>query len=185
MRLEPPTNFNPPPPMEITDTSEWTNMKRLQFQLGFNESFLERFYSKFVIGKPDECWEWLASTDKDGYGRLGIGQPHWRMLRANRIAYILANGYVPDELWVLHKCDNPLCVNPNHLFVGTATDNNRDTVAKGRHVNYNKLKTHCPQGHEYNEENITMWGGETNHRRCRICERIRSYLKRSLKRGYL
>ena len=83
----------------------------------------ERFESK--IQKSDGCWLWLASTI-NGYGQFGKG------LRAHRVSYSLYRGEIPDGMCVLHKCDVPLCVNPDHLFLGTRIENNEDKVRKGR-----------------------------------------------------
>lgn len=74
-------------------------------------------------------WEWLGSKDRDGYGRMRIGAR--QAARAHRIAWAIEHGD-PGPLLVCHKCDNPPCVRPDHLFLGTALDNNRDRKAKGR-----------------------------------------------------
>lgn len=81
----------------------------------------------------DECWEWQAARKGPGYGtfRKTKGGPPFN---AHRVAYELANGPIPPGLHVCHRCDNPPCVNPAHLFVGTARDNVRDRVAKGRFI---------------------------------------------------
>ena len=90
---------------------------------------LRRFWSK--VDKTDGCWEWTAATDKDGYGVLGVGR---KLLKAHRISYMLAYDVTPefDDMLVCHTCDNPLCVNPSHLFLGTNKDNVVDSVKKGR-----------------------------------------------------
>ena len=78
------------------------------------------------------CWEWQRCTNKYGYGNLKFEK---KTVIAHRLAYKLANDFLPNELCVLHRCDNPKCVNPGHLFLGTRKDNNRDREAKGRNRN--------------------------------------------------
>ena len=87
----------------------------------------ERFEEKFT--KADGCWEWTACRDKWGYGRLQFSE---KMQGAHRVAYQLYVGEIPDGLCVLHHCDNPSCVRPDHLFLGTNDDNVRDRDGKGR-----------------------------------------------------
>lgn len=94
---------------------------------------LERFFSK--IETPDGergCWLWTGCIGSDGYGRVRRkGKTH----SAHRYAYRLFKGEVPEGLCVLHACDEPKCVNPTHLFLGTKKDNSRDMLRKGRHAN--------------------------------------------------
>lgn len=78
---------------------------------------------------PTECWEWIASVAKNGYGEFNINR---RSHGSHRVAWELTVGPIPSGLWVLHQCDNRKCVNPDHLFLGTVTDNNKDKIKKGR-----------------------------------------------------
>lgn len=89
-----------------------------------------RFWEKVNILDPESCWEWQSSIKpNNGYGVFGIDG---RMRLAHRVAFTLSVGDIPDDTQVLHRCDNPKCVNPAHLFLGTHLDNMRDKVRKGR-----------------------------------------------------
>jgi hypothetical protein len=87
------------------------------------------FWAKVRIS--DDCWEWTGATNGMGYGRLNR---RGTFLAAHRFSYELANGSIPDGLSVCHRCDNPPCVRPDHLFLGSMQDNIRDSVAKRRSV---------------------------------------------------
>lgn len=91
-----------------------------------------RFWSKADVRGPNECWPWLRSVDRCGYGKFQVGARSNDV--AHRVAWRLVNGPVPEGLYVLHHCDNPPCVNPRHLYTGTQFDNMHDAVVRGRHV---------------------------------------------------
>lgn len=94
---------------------------------------MELFWLKVARGDPDECWEWQAGCDDDGYGTF---RHDGKMKKAHRLAWIFCSrGPIPDGLVVMHSCDNPPCCNPAHLSLGTVADNNRDRHNKGRSKN--------------------------------------------------
>jgi hypothetical protein len=88
----------------------------------------ERFWSRVDKRTIDECWNWKENTDKDGYGRIYL---YGKTYKAHRLAYAYIKGN-PGNLCVLHSCDNPSCCNPNHLWLGTDKDNNKDRHEKER-----------------------------------------------------
>ena len=98
----------------------------------------QRFWEK--VEKTDGCWLWRAFIGNKGYGMFGLSRdgskmlPNYRgsMIRSHRMAYLLCVGEIPKGLHVLHWCDNPSCVRPDHLFIGTNDDNIKDKVSKGR-----------------------------------------------------
>jgi hypothetical protein len=133
-----------------------------------NRSLAERFWEK--VDRSGECWTWTASKIGRGYGQIGITRS--RSDRAHRVSWRLAHGEIPNGLCVLHRCDNPSCVNPAHLFLGTKGDNAADRQKKGRTVaptgDKNRAKTRCAAGHEFTPENTYRRGGRRACKQCRL-----------------
>jgi hypothetical protein len=97
-----------------------------------NRPIAERFWEKVDKRGPDDCWEWQGALDRKGYGQIKLRS--YKRGSAHRVSYELHYGECPDDMSVCHICDNPRCVNPAHLFLGTLQDNLRDMRQKGRHV---------------------------------------------------
>jgi hypothetical protein len=102
------------------------------------KSLKQRFWDKVGVANAQGCWPWIGAKMYYGYGKI---RNHYKTVGAHRVSYELNVGKIPDGYCVLHKCDNPECVNPDHLFLGTQADNLKDMFKKGRNKNqysYNK-----------------------------------------------
>ena len=139
---------------------------------------MDRFWSKVDVKEPNECWEWQRGTIKRGKTRVGyINRKTYGESVAPRYAFLSYNGYIKKELCVLHHCDNPLCCNPKHLYLGTPKDNAKDMVLRKRHAK--QQVTHCPRNHEYNEK-TTRWDKKGN-RYCVACKLSIYYERKALR----
>lgn len=114
-----------------------------------------------------DCWTWQAAQSDTGYGIFWKAAEK-RLVGAHRYSYELHHGPIGDGLFVCHRCDNPSCVRPDHLFLGTALDNSRDMYEKGRGPKRTK-RTHCPKGHPYSEENTIV--RKDGYPSCRVCRK--------------
>ena len=136
------------------------------------ESAKLRFDAKVVRVPGCDCWLWGGSMQGMGYGFFHVGGKFDRKgMKAHRASWVYAHGVLPpSDMHVCHTCDNRMCVNPDHLFIGTKSDNMRDCASKGRICTIGKSKqTHCLRGHEFTPENTRV--DNFGHRRCLICER--------------
>ena len=122
-------------------------------------------------GNENDCWPWTAAQNGAGYGYRRVGN---KMMLAHRVIFQEVYGYMPAV--VMHKCDNPICVNPGHLQAGTYKENTRDMWEKGRQHNPNTVKLQCKNGHPFDEENTRY---TDTQRVCRTCERERMRRRRA------
>lgn len=97
----------------------------------YSDTIADRLWSGLAV-REDGCIEWVRSVNPGGYGRITRGARGAGYALTHRVSWELVNGPVPDGSYVLHACDNPPCCNPDHLWLGSLSDNTQDMVAKGR-----------------------------------------------------
>ena len=127
-----------------------------------------RLMEKVVTGPG--CWAWTGAVGSGGYGRILV---NGQQINAHRASWMVHRGPVRPGIEVCHTCDNPPCCNPDHLFLGTRSVNQRDSADKGRAAM--TRKTHCKQGHPYDEANTHRYKRNGRDvRACRACARARA-----------
>ena len=140
--------------------------------------FVDRFWAKVQRGADVECWLWSGSHTSAGYGNVKLtgGNEY-----AHRMAFMLTFGEISPGMFICHRCDNPGCVNPAHLFEGTQAENMRDAAVKGRFAN--SRKTCCAKGHPLVEGNLCRSHLKHGRRWCLTCERERKRLHEARRRA--
>lgn len=114
----------------------------------------DRFWAKVIRADGDACWGWSGSADDDGYGQIRAEGRRGKLLKAHRVSWEIHYAAIPDGLNVLHRCDNPPCSNPAHLFLGTLAENSQDAARKGRLV-YQQHPERCRRGERAHAAKLT------------------------------
>lgn len=143
-----------------------------------NESDYKRFLKYVKV--EGQCFNWTGTAQERGYGKITLWKNKKHItISSHRFIWTYLIGLIPQGLFVCHKCDNPKCVRPDHLFLDTHNGNMQDSVRKNRQRNIRK--THCSKGHEYSEDNLIIekYKGGRFQRRCRVCKN-----KNSIKSWY-
>jgi hypothetical protein len=121
------------------------------FKINIKQSDVDRFWRCMDKGTESECWIWKIALCQRGYGKFQVGR---KTIRANRFAIVASGREIPDGMFSCHKCDNPPCCNPNHLFIGSPADNQMDMVLKGRSLKGDKNPSRI---------HPELYRGENNH----------------------
>ncbi len=126
------------------------------------------FWALVTKADDDACWLWNGAGSSKGYGQ---SKYQGRRIQATHLSLLLAGRPLPAGLFACHRCDNPRCVNPAHLFAGTPKDNTQDALKKGRLRKPDLSRTHCRSGHALTGDNLVLVDGQMA---CAECRRARS-----------
>ena len=135
----------------------------------FSKKTMKSFEAKYEVDERTACWKWTASRARGGYGQFFTSVKDGREWhRAHRFSYIAYRGNIPEGMVVMHICDNPRCVNPDHLQLGTQADNMRDRDEKGRGIWHRSVQmTMDVEGikssHKSDRELAAEWGCSPAH----------------------
>ena len=131
----------------------------------FTKAEVDRFYSK-VVKRESGCWEWSGAKFDSGYGMFCLSGRKRKTYATHRISWMIASGLdIPSGRWICHTCDNRLCVNPDHLYLGTPRDNNMDTVKRGR---ANRLVgSDCPWSKVTEAQVLEILASDYGHGECK------------------
>ena len=140
-----------------------------------------KFHGSYEVDDKTGCWDWTGRINSNGYGTIGSAAKRlFREVLAHRVSLILHGTDLPKGMLACHKCDNRKCVNPEHLYVGTHSDNSRDMHDRNRAKPPFRDVSHCVRGHEFTAEN-TGRRADGSGRYCITCHREasrRNYMKR-------
>lgn len=139
----------------------------------YDRTVIERIRARSLFPESG-CWEWQGFLNHQGYGQTSY---RGRNVGVHRLSFLLHFGAIPDALQVLHKCDNRICWNPEHLWLGTLQDNLNDMKAKGR--SHGQKRDACYAGHKYVEGSY-YWrnhDGKGMRRQCKVCDRVRQRMR--------
>ena len=129
----------------------------------------ERFFQK--VNKTSSCWLWEGALTSRGYGSFGV---NGKTISSHRYSFEMHLSQIPEKMFVCHSCDVRNCVNPNHLWLGTHSDNMKDMVAKDRQGYQMRTLTHCKIGHDfsiYGFRTFTRKNGKIE-KYCKECKRL-------------
>lgn len=150
------------------------------------DTLKDRFWAK--VKKTDGCWVWTGTRAGTMlYGYLRLGGKRGKMVAAHRLSWKMHYGEIEGGAWVLHKCDNPPCVRPDHLWLGTRKENAMDMARKGRANRPSLTIKKCKRGHVFDLDNTRLrrCHGYEQYigRHCRKCDAMRAQNRRDKKRG--